>query len=1026
MLFTIYYVAATWIQSWRLNYLKNRVNEYLVRNASVVLYQVPEVDISSDASVEGGFTVQVPSVSSSYCINKDVAKLGDLLWNVGSKRVYSLFPKQIVDLSQWISFKDKGPSVFPINTDTDNTVEIDMENKIDVLIEAAFLDGQGPGEFAKIDSYGVLKAWKASAHFGLILETDMEHLARLGLCFLFGHPNIQDGMEIIRLETVSCSGYPCKLLNPDSIPMPRTIRQRPQENESGEEVDDGSMSRSSFTDIAAMSPMQWKSHIELLQNFSQAADETPSGEITLAADRSISVVPTSASPRRPEPSEALKDSLKALYNFKMDEDEIRLEVLKGITPSNGSSSKSPAKDVDAKKAEPKPNISLQDGALVVGEKPVAASSGPEPAKSISGSASTASAKSGSPKGPGSATTSSKGSTSAPQDEDAFLTRKCPAPPLPQGSSPQHGKKPPNILILCTGSQDVAVQSKEALEAALQKHKYVLYSTTQAEVCSRTPWADNTSMLFTHGRLNGDMVKPILNYMSGSNDGAEGGRVWCVCPGAEFLRLLLPCPAFSNAKDSLESKGVVSYKQWKGLKLPHCSLGVRASDVPPTLELAKSQGKFNVTLKVLATEDTSHEPVLLLISSQSGAGKILISMVKLGTGSGESEQKCLEVMNDLLSSHLGLSASSSPSVPSSVSSSPSSKGGQGATFTNGYFLGRHELKLEFLSSIKDRLKENVLPINGGGLSLKFCQSIADIPKSGATSSFLPVLLHTCPPKFSTVEYFENLQTESIGRLVIYSRILTSTMNVLSGPVLHHGLAVIATQQTEGKGRSSNVWLSPEGCGMFSLQLVLPDTSYLGRHAPLLQHIIALSVVSAINGIPGCEELDLRLKWPNDIYAGNSDKIGGVIVNSTSTKNSLVCNVGCGLNISNSVPTVCVNDLIKNQNKSKGIVANKDGKGVAPLTVEKVLARTFNQLEKLIDAVQSDKVDKVMKLYYDYWLHSDAEVRVSFPSGQTQSGIITGIDTFGFLQVKPSGSSSVFTVHPDGNSFDMLQGLIIPKK
>ncbi|KAG8233197.1 hypothetical protein J437_LFUL008960 [Ladona fulva] len=278
-----------------------------------------------------------------------------------------------------------------------------------------------------------------------------------------------------------------------------------------------------------------------------------------------------------------------------------------------------------------------------------------------------------------------------------------------------------------------------------------------------------------------------------------------------------------------------------------------------------------------------------------------------------------------------------------------------------------LKLEFLSQIKDHMKDNLLTINSG-YGIKFCQNANDIPKSGATSSFLPVLLHTCPPKFSTVEYFENLQSESIGRLVIYSRIMTSTMAVLSGPLLHHGLAVIAGQQTEGKGRGSNVWLSPEGCAMFSLQLVFADTSYLGRHAPLLQHIVALAVVSAIHAIQGCEELDLRLKWPNDIYSGATDKIGGVIVNSTSTRSNLICNVGCGLNISNSVPTICVNDLIRERNKKKGIVAGgKDSKGVASLTIEKFLAQTFTQLEKLIDAAQNEKIDKVMKLYYDYWLH-----------------------------------------------------------
>lgn len=38
-------------------------------------------------------------------------------------------------------------------------------------------------------------------------------------------------------------------------------------------------------------------------------------------------------------------------------------------------------------------------------------------------------------------------------------------------------------------------------------------------------------------------------------------------------------------------------------------------------------------------------------------------------------------------------------------------------------------------------------------------------------------------------------------------------------------------------------------------------------------------------------------------------------------------------------------------------------------------------------------------------------------------VVGIDEFGFLVVETS--KGVVTVHPDGNSFDMLQGLIVPK-
>ena len=39
-------------------------------------------------------------------------------------------------------------------------------------------------------------------------------------------------------------------------------------------------------------------------------------------------------------------------------------------------------------------------------------------------------------------------------------------------------------------------------------------------------------------------------------------------------------------------------------------------------------------------------------------------------------------------------------------------------------------------------------------------------------------------------------------------------------------------------------------------------------------------------------------------------------------------------------------------------------------------------------------------------------------------IVGIDDYGFLQVNEEGKG-VESVHPDGNSFDMLKNLIIPK-
>lgn len=146
-------------------------------------------------------------------------------------------------------------------------------------------------------------------------------------------------------------------------------------------------------------------------------------------------------------------------------------------------------------------------------------------------------------------------------------------------------------------------------------------------------------------------------------------------------------------------------------------------------------------------------------------------------------------------------------------------------------------------------------------------------------------------------------------------MTSSMDVLNGPVLEHGIVAISRQQTAGVGRGGNAWISPDGCAMFSIQLHIPLSSPLGQKLSLLQHIIALSIVSAIRSQPlyevwkdNCrslfykyhlitifcyfhlQNLNLGLKWPNDIYASGQAKIGGLIITSSISKDVAVCNAG----------------------------------------------------------------------------------------------------------------------------------------
>lgn len=53
----------------------------------------------------------------------------------------------------------------------------------------------------------------------------------------------------------------------------------------------------------------------------------------------------------------------------------------------------------------------------------------------------------------------------------------------------------------------------------------------------------------------------------------------------------------------------------------------------------------------------------------------------------------------------------------------------------------------------------------------------------------------------------LQTKKLGQLVIYSDILTSSMDVMEGHIAH-GLAVIPRQQTQGQGISFFIYMQTE--------------------------------------------------------------------------------------------------------------------------------------------------------------------------------------------------------------------------
>lgn len=109
------------------------------------------------------------------------------------------------------------------------------------------------------------------------------------------------------------------------------------------------------------------------------------------------------------------------------------------------------------------------------------------------------------------------------------------------------------------------------------------------------------------------------------------------------------------------------------------------------------------------------------------------------------------------------------------------------------------------------------------------------------------------------------------------------------------AVIAENQTHGKGRSHSNWVSTEGSLTFSVVLSMPN--HLTNTA-----IITSNVIRKV--LEEYEVKNVRIKWPNDIYvlSGSEEyKVGGVLVNmigkadSTIEDSLFISVIGIGLNV-----------------------------------------------------------------------------------------------------------------------------------
>jgi len=105
----------------------------------------------------------------------------------------------------------------------------------------------------------------------------------------------------------------------------------------------------------------------------------------------------------------------------------------------------------------------------------------------------------------------------------------------------------------------------------------------------------------------------------------------------------------------------------------------------------------------------------------------------------------------------------------------------------------------------------------------------------------------------------------------------------------GVAIVADEQTAGRGRLQRAWSSPKGAGLYFSILLRPSLPV--DQWPLITFAAALAVGDALQE---AADVQTDIKWPNDLLSGER-KICGILAEAIDTPAGRAVIVGIGINL-----------------------------------------------------------------------------------------------------------------------------------
>jgi len=207
-------------------------------------------------------------------------------------------------------------------------------------------------------------------------------------------------------------------------------------------------------------------------------------------------------------------------------------------------------------------------------------------------------------------------------------------------------------------------------------------------------------------------------------------------------------------------------------------------------------------------------------------------------------------------------------------------------------------LDYLNKKNDYLSGDQISKHLGISRQGLWKHIQELKDSGYEIVAVPHLgyrLESCPDRLFPFEVLRNLDTKFIGKKIHYFDYLVSTMDLamqLGMQAAANGTLVLAESQTKGRGRLGRNWFSPKYKGIYLSLILRPKI--LPLVSPVLTLLSAVSICEAVKNIT---DLDVQIKWPNDVFLHNK-KFAGILteMNAELDKVNFIV-IGIGLNVNN---------------------------------------------------------------------------------------------------------------------------------